>query len=99
MERINAKKSGVAPTQVAKVATPKLEVQPQVALKSDKIFEMMRVFLERGEGKALVPKVAAVFNFEIKQTKKGKVLKTFTIDLANGQGCVKVGNSKNDACF
>jgi 3-hydroxyacyl-CoA dehydrogenase/3a,7a,12a-trihydroxy-5b-cholest-24-enoyl-CoA hydratase len=43
---------------------------------------MMRVYLERGEGKALVPKVSAVFNFEVKKDKKGPVVKTFTIDLS-----------------
>lgn len=45
---------------------------------------MMRVFLERGEGKALVPKVDAVFNFEIKKEKKGAVIKTFIINLKDG---------------
>lgn len=45
---------------------------------------MMRVFLERGEGKHLVPKVDAIFNFEIKTDKKGEVVKTFVIDLKNG---------------
>jgi hypothetical protein len=30
---------------------------------------MMKVFLDRGEGKPLIPKVDAVFNFEIKSTK------------------------------
>lgn len=45
---------------------------------------MMRVFLERGEGKALVPKVDAVFNFEIKLNKQGPVIKSFVIDLKNG---------------
>jgi len=30
---------------------------------------MMRVFLDKGEGKALIPKVEAIFNFEIKLTK------------------------------
>ena len=59
----------------------------------------MKVFLERGEGKPLIPKVAAVFNFEIKLTKTGKVEKTFEIDLKNGQGSVRVGQSPNDATF
>ena len=35
----------------------------------NEIFEMMKVFLDRGEGKPLIPKVDAVFNFEIKSTK------------------------------
>jgi 3-hydroxyacyl-CoA dehydrogenase/3a,7a,12a-trihydroxy-5b-cholest-24-enoyl-CoA hydratase len=45
---------------------------------------MMRVFLERGEGKALIPKVDAMFNFEIKESKKGPVVKSTVIDLKNG---------------
>jgi 3-hydroxyacyl-CoA dehydrogenase/3a,7a,12a-trihydroxy-5b-cholest-24-enoyl-CoA hydratase len=55
-------------------------------LKSEKIFDMMRVFLDRGEGKALIPKVAAVYNFEITPKKGDPVAKTWTIDLKNGQG-------------
>jgi 3-hydroxyacyl-CoA dehydrogenase/3a,7a,12a-trihydroxy-5b-cholest-24-enoyl-CoA hydratase len=54
----------------------------------------MKAYLDQGEGKALIPKVAAVFNFEIKKEKKGKVIKTWIIDLKNGQGNVKVGNEK-----
>lgn len=42
---------------------------------------MMKVFLDRGEGKPLIPKVDAVFNFEIKSTKQGPVIKTIVIDL------------------
>lgn len=64
-------------------------------LKADEIFSMMRVFLERGEGKPLIPKVDAVFNFDIKATKSGPVLKTFVIDLKNGQGKVYQGSDKN----
>lgn len=45
---------------------------------------MMRVFLERGEGKHLVKKVDAVFNFEIKTSKTGPVAKSFVIDLKSG---------------
>lgn len=56
---------------------------------------MMKVFLDRGEGKPLIPKVDAVFNFEIKSTKQGPVIKTFVIDLKNGNGKVYVGNDKN----
>ncbi len=51
---------------------------------------MMRVYLERGEGKALVPKVDSIFNIQIKKTKEGPVVKTFVIDLKNGQGKVNL---------
>ena len=50
---------------------------------------MMRVFLEKGEGKDLVPKVDAVFNFQIKKTKEGSVVKSFVIDLKNKLGKVR----------
>jgi 3-hydroxyacyl-CoA dehydrogenase/3a,7a,12a-trihydroxy-5b-cholest-24-enoyl-CoA hydratase len=50
---------------------------------------MMRVFLEKGEGKDLVPKVDAVFNFQIKKTKEGAVVKSFVIDLKNKLGKVR----------
>jgi len=55
---------------------------------------MMRVYLERGEGKALIPKVDAVFNFEIKTKKNGPVVKSYVIDLKNGQGKVYQGTDK-----
>lgn len=61
------------------------------ALKADAIFTMMRVFLERGEGKGLVPKVAATFGFDILKAKGGPIAKSYTIDLKNGQGGVKEG--------
>jgi 3-hydroxyacyl-CoA dehydrogenase/3a,7a,12a-trihydroxy-5b-cholest-24-enoyl-CoA hydratase len=45
---------------------------------------MMRVFLERGEGKPLIPKVGAIFGFEISKTKGGKIEIIYEIDLKNG---------------
>jgi len=47
---------------------------------------MMAAYLNQGEGKALIPKVAAVFGFEITKTKGGKVEETYEIDLKNGNG-------------
>ena len=64
------------------------------ALLADEIFGMMASFVNRGEGKDLIKKVDAVFNFEIKETKKGPVVKSFVIDLKNGQGKVYAGNEK-----
>jgi hypothetical protein len=43
---------------------------PKSGLVSEQIFDMMKVFLARGEGKHLIPKVKAVFGFEI-TAKKG----------------------------
>lgn len=61
---------------------------------------MMANFLDRGEGKALIPKVGAVFEFEIVRTKGGKPEVTYAIDLKNGQGAVTKGKaSKADAIF
>ena len=60
----------------------------------------MRVFLSRGEGKPLIAKVSAVYNFAITEKKGGPVAKTWIIDLKNGNGDVKVGVDNNaDATF
>ena len=61
---------------------------------------MMRVYLARGEGKALIPKVAAVYVFEISKAKGQPAAKSWVIDLKNGQGAVEVGKVQNpDATF
>ncbi len=77
-----AAKTTPAPVAKTTVATP--AASTGAALKADEIFNMMASFLDQGEGKALVPKVAAVFEFEIVRTKGGKVEGTYTIDLKNG---------------
>ena len=70
------------------------------SLKADQIFGMMRVFLERGEGKHLIPKVGAIFGFEITKKKGGKPEKTFEINLKEGSGYVKTSApAKADATF
>ena len=69
-------------------------------LKSDEIFGMMKTYLDQGLGKQLIPKVAAVFAFEILKTKGAKVEATYEIDLKNGQGDVKKGKPASaDATF
>lgn len=69
-------------------------------LKSEAIFEIMRVFLERGEGKHLIEKVNGTYNFEITKVKNGPVAKTWIIDLKNGNGSVSVGRLPSpDATF
>jgi 3-hydroxyacyl-CoA dehydrogenase/3a,7a,12a-trihydroxy-5b-cholest-24-enoyl-CoA hydratase len=45
---------------------------------------MMKTYLDRGEGKKLIPKVSAVFGFDICQKKGGPVVRSYTIDLKNG---------------
>jgi 3-hydroxyacyl-CoA dehydrogenase/3a,7a,12a-trihydroxy-5b-cholest-24-enoyl-CoA hydratase len=70
------------------------------AITSDEIFGMMYTYLAQGHGKAIIPKVSAVFAFEITKTKGGKVEAVYEIDLKNGQGNVKKGKpEKPDATF
>jgi 3-hydroxyacyl-CoA dehydrogenase/3a,7a,12a-trihydroxy-5b-cholest-24-enoyl-CoA hydratase len=60
----------------------------------------MRVFLERGEGKHLIQKVNATYNFEITKAKNASVAKTWIIDLKSGNGSVTVGRlTSPDATF
>lgn len=60
---------------------------------------MMKAFLDRGDGKHLVQKVNAVFLFEIITQRGGPVIKSWVIDLKNGQGSVKEGKEGADATF
>lgn len=61
---------------------------------------MMQVYLGRGEGKALIPKVQAVFGFEITKKKGAKPTLIYEIDLKNGQGDVHCrAPVKADATF
>lgn len=61
---------------------------PASGLVSENIFNMMKVYLARGEGKPLIPKVNAVFGFEITKKKGAKPTLIYEIDLKNGQGDV-----------
>ena len=45
---------------------------------------MMHTYLGMGLGKDVIPKVSAVFAFEITKTKGGKVESVYEIDLKNG---------------
>jgi len=70
------------------------------ALKADDIFGMMYTYLAEGNGKAIIPKVASVYAFEITKAKGGKVEAVYEIDLKNGQGTVKKGKpAAADATF
>lgn len=101
LERIKNKAPApqvAAPVQ-PQAGAPKLPVSV-LGLKSENIFEMMRVYLARGEGKPLISKVAAVYVFEITKAKGQPVAKSWVIDLKNGQGAVEVGKVANpDATF
>ena len=69
-------------------------------LNADAIFGMMHTYLAQGNGKEIIPKVQAIFAFEITKTKGGKVEAAYEIDLKNGQGNVKKGKAeKADATF
>ena len=69
-------------------------------LKSDAIFNLIKSFLGGDEGKALVAKVGAVFQFDITEKKGGEVVKTWKIDLKNENGSCKEGPAeKYDALF
>ena len=72
----------------AKAATSAPAV-PSTGLMSEKIFSMMKEFLNRGEGKHLIPKVKSILGFEITKKKGAKPSLIYTIDLKNGQGDVK----------
>ena len=68
--------------------------------KTDKTFELMNAFLKSGEGKDVVNKVSAVFGFEVTPKKGEPPGRIWTIDLKNGNGCVKLGKSEQpDATF
>jgi len=74
---------------------------PRTDLKAFEIFGMMEQYLADGHGKDLIPKVSAVFGFDILK-KKGekKAAAQFTINLKEGNGHVKVeAPKKADATF
>lgn len=69
-------------------------------LKSDEIFNLIKNFLGGDEGKKLVQKVAAIFQFDILMKKGGEVVKSWKIDLKNDSGSCKEGPSDSyDALF
>lgn len=61
---------------------------------------MMATYLNQGLGKDLIPKVSAVFGFEIIKQKGQKPAVIFEIDLKNGQGkCQRGAPANPDATF
>lgn len=69
--------------------------------KAKDIFQMMIDYLEMGEGKDLVDKVGAIFEFNMKEKKSGPVIGTWTVDLKNAPPkCIEgKGTEKPDATF
>jgi hypothetical protein len=68
-------------------------------LKAAETFAMMGEYLAKGDGKSIVEKVGAVFQFDIWVT-KGEIAGSWEIDLKNGNGHVKKGTATNpDATF
>lgn len=81
-------------------AAPAKAAAPSSGLKSEAIFNMMANYLARGEGKATVPKVSAIFGFEITPKKGAKPALIYEIDMKNGQGFCKQGAPANpDSTF
>ncbi len=69
-------------------------------LQSDEVIGLIRAYLGGDEGKELVKKVGAVFQFDLLEKKGGKSIKSFVIDLKNGNGGLKDGTvDKYDALF
>jgi len=58
---------------------------------------MMKVFLQRGEGKHLVQSLGTVYGFEITKKKGEKPALIYEIDLKNGQGDVNQRKPNNPA--
>lgn len=67
-----------------KAAQGSAPAAPKSGLASEGIFDMMKVYLGKGEGKHLIPKVKAVFGFEITPKKGAKPALIYEIDLKNG---------------
>lgn len=95
----------VVMTNLENKANQKAAAKPAAAaggsgLKSEGIFNMMAAYLEGGHGKALIPKVDAIFSFQITTKKGAKPSLIYEIDLKNGQGLCKQGKpAKADATF
>ena len=64
-----------------------------MALKSPEIFQLMKAYIEAGLATKAIKKCNAIFNFEILEKPKGKIVFSFWIDVTkSGQ---KAGEGKN----
>jgi len=70
-----------------------------MALKTDKIFELMASFLAKGEGKPIVEKLQAIYAMEILPQKGQPPARTWMLDLKNGNGRVYQGKDQADSTF
>lgn len=97
MNNLEKKQEARAAAGSASSAAPK---KASSGLKSEAIFDMMAEYLRQGLGKALIPKVDAVFGFQITTKKGAKPSLIYEIDLKNGQGKCQQGKpAKADATF
>lgn len=104
MSNLENKAKGVVAKPAAAASPAAAPVTPaapaSTGLKSENIFGMMATYLNQGLGKDLIPKVQAVFGFEILAKKGEKPSLIYTIDLKNGQGKTLRGAPANpDATF
>lgn len=98
MTNLEAKQQAKAAAAAAKPAAA--PAAGGSGLKSEGIFGMMSAYLDGGHGKALIPKVDAIFGFQITPKKGAKPALIYEIDLKNGQGKCKAGKpAKADATF
>lgn len=97
----NKPKAAPKAAPVKKAEAPAAASAPAATgLKSENIFGMMATYLSQGLGKPLIPKVQAIFGFEITAKKGAKPSLVYTIDLKNDQGKTVRGAPKNaDAVF
>ena len=72
----------------------------KVSLKTDPFFTLIQAYLQSGDGKDLIEKINGIFQIDILDKKGGKVIKSWNIDLKNGNGsCSEGPNEKNNAAF
>ena len=100
MNNLEKKQQAKAAAAAAKPAAGGAAAAGGSGLKSDSIFAMMTAYLEGGHGAPLIPKVSAVFGFNILKKKGAKPSLVYTIDMKNGQGkCYPGKADKTDATF
>jgi hypothetical protein len=68
-------------------------------LKTDKVFQLMSAYMEKGDGKENVQKLQAIYVIEILPKKGDPPARTWVLDLKNGNGKVYQGTAQADATF
>ena len=68
-------------------------------LKTDPLFNMIRNYFAAGDGAHLPAKVNGIFQIDITEKKGGKPVKSWIIDVKNGNGSCSEGAGKHDALF